>query len=62
MNVRWFKIKSWHIYNQVSRGNVPLSACGRWGALAGGVIAEIVDDRPANEKSCETCLRLRGPK
>ena len=58
-NVRWFKIQSWHIWSgQVSRANAPRSLCGKYSHIG----AEIVDDRPGNEKTCENCLRLVAPR
>lgn len=61
-NVQWFKIRSWHIASSaVSRSSVPLSICGRWGSLENGVVAPVVENRPANEKTCESCLRIAGP-
>lgn len=56
-NVRWFKLTSWHVWSPSrSRGELLRSLCGRWAT------AELVDDRPGGEKSCESCLRLVSPK
>ena len=57
-NVRWFQIRSWHVYSGfVSRGGLLKAVCGRWS----GSNTELVDDRPVG-KTCESCLRIAGPK
>jgi hypothetical protein len=53
VNPRWVRIRSWHIV-LVRGDDWTLTRCGR---RAG---KEVVDDLPANEKTCETCLRLRA--
>ena len=57
-DVRWFKIISWHVFTGVSRANRPIARCG----LTGNASAEILDDRPGNQKTCENCLRLVAPR
>ena len=57
-NVMWFKIRSWHIASGlVSRANHPKALCGKWGRPE-----NLIDERPGNEKTCETCLRIGGPR
>jgi hypothetical protein len=56
-NVRWVKIRSFHIVLTPTR--VPdtfATLCGRRAA------GPEVDDRPGSERTCETCLRIGGPK
>jgi hypothetical protein len=59
-DVRWVRIRSWHIVRSefTSRGGLEMAttACGR------RVTGETVDDRPGDEKTCETCFRIAGPK
>ena len=58
MDVQWVKIRSWHIYRTYTRmfGSA-LTVCGR--AVAA---PDVVNDRPGNERTCETCLRIAGPR
>ena len=52
----WVKIRSWHLQSGlVSRSGRVHTLCGRWAtdhALSSATL-------PQNEKSCESCLRLR---
>ena len=55
-NVRWVKIRSWHIsMGWQSRGGQWKLACGRFAA------GDELDDRGTG-KTCESCLRVAGPK
>lgn len=58
LNVQWFKIQSWHIYKFTTRGGQPVSVCGREGDRT----APVVEDRPGDQRTCESCLRIAGPR
>ena len=52
----WVKVRSWHLKSGlVSRGGLVHTLCGRW-APASSTQAPTI---PTNEKSCESCLRLK---
>jgi len=50
----WFLIKSWHVERFQSRIGLPKAYCGKWGYMDSKTAAEL----PADEKSCESCLRI----
>ncbi len=50
---RWGRIKSWHIVYGYSRAGLGLTPCGRSVRHP----AAIRDGYPADEKTCESCLR-----
>lgn len=59
LNVRWVRIRSWHIVRYPGRGFTLehyTTLCGR---VAPG---PELDERPGNEATCESCLRIGGPK
>lgn len=61
VNVRWFRIVSWHIASGlVSRASHPKSLCGRWADGPESLVLH--EDRPGNERTCESCLRIAGPR
>lgn len=57
MDPQWVKIRSWHVLLTWTR--VPGVAMTRCGRRATGVA---VDERPGNEPTCESCLRIIAPK
>lgn len=57
-DVQWGRTRagrSWHIVGTPERG--PRSRCGRL-----LVAVTIVEDRPGGEATCESCLRMAGPR
>lgn len=53
---KWARIRSWHYIKTFTRVHGGFIArCGR----SGNWLGEMPDDPPLNEKSCETCLRLK---
>lgn len=57
-DVFWVRIRSWHIVRTFTRvQGGAITACGR--SVRG---ADFVDQRPANERSCESCYRIAGPE
>ena len=51
--VRWLKIRAWHVWSGMTKGWQKQTLCGRW------LKADAVLDRPGNEATCETCLRIQ---
>ena len=56
MDVKWFKLRSWHIYAGVADTGLARAYCGRTAQRP------LEDDRPTNAKTCEICLRIAGPR
>lgn len=57
MDVSWVKVRSWHVLDTPTRmPDVYVTRCGR---RAQG---PVLDERPGNERTCETCLRIVSPK
>lgn len=57
VNVRWVRIRSWHIVLTPTRAiNTYRTLCGR------NALGPDTDDRPGSERTCESCLRIGGPK
>ena len=52
----YFKIDSWHIVDTITRGSGVIALCGK--SLGPGLAANVKDNYPPNQKSCESCLRL----
>ena len=50
-NQFWVRIRSWHALSGLTAGH---TLCGR----RAGSDADVSDQLPSGEKSCETCLRL----
>ena len=66
MDVKWFKIKSWHAIKGVntftSRANIDFTIgsayCGRKNEFRSDEFdSQTVTEFDANEKTCESCLR-----
>lgn len=57
MDVRWVKLRSWHISAGFkARGD------GAWKLVCGRyAVGDEVDER-GEGKTCESCLRIAGPK
>jgi len=56
---KWFKVHSWHIVRDISKG---LGTSAMVTALCGlkqysANVPELAADFPAGEKTCESCLR-----
>ena len=56
----WAKIISWHIVKFDSRGGLHRTLCGRWAPKMLGPNENIYPDFPADEKTCESCLRIKA--
>lgn len=59
-NVHWAKTResdsvSWHIVQTRTRNGAALSRCGR-------IVTTVPVDNRTEGKTCESCLRLEGPK
>jgi hypothetical protein len=57
VDVTWVRIRSWHVVKTPTRvPNRYVTRCGR------SAFGPDLDERPGNEATCETCLRLAGPR
>lgn len=60
MNVYWVQVspgRSWHVVDTLTRdASMTKTRCGRY------TTKPQQDDRPANERTCETCYRIVGPQ
>lgn len=55
---QYFKIDSWHIVDESEPPTTGL--CGK--TLGPGLAANVKDNYPASQKSCESCLRIATSK
>lgn len=58
-DVQWFFIRSWHVYKKTNSTGYKIAVCGR---ASHGTFDSVVEDRPGDERTCESCLRIIGPK
>lgn len=61
-DVQWVQVRpglSWHVFRTFTRMvDGARAVCGQPGVTA----SSLRDDRPGNEKTCERCLRIAGPR
>lgn len=50
--------ESWHLSDDHTNEDLMI----RWALCGKKLVGALLRDRPGNEKSCESCLRIAGPQ